>query len=397
MEKKKPQQSAPQKRPSAKTPAAKAGRTPAQKTSRHGSAGSAQKVTAGAAQSLGKYSGKIITYAMNVLLTLLLIGIITGSAMACALVVYIKNYVDPVFDIDNLKYDSSLTTFLYYKQPDESGNVQWVEWEDERIHGAENRMWVSYDQMPEDLINAFVSIEDKRFFVHKGVDVRRTGGAVLGFLTGNDSYGGSTITQQLIKNVTGDDDVTIQRKIQEILRALNLEEKRSKQEILEMYLNTIYLSKGCYGVSAAAYEYFGKDVSELTLVECAALAAIPQNPSRWNPVDHPENNEERRWVILEEMYKNTDIEKTYTREETRAAQEEELVLRQGTEDRSVGTVHSWFVDTLIYDVIVEFQRVYHFDEQTAKNLLYSGGLQIYTTVDRGIQAKLDAILKEVVL
>lgn len=341
--------------------------------------------------TLSKYAGKIVTYTMNVLLTLLLIGIITGSAMACALVVYIKNYVDPVYDIDDLRTDSSLTTSIYYQETAADGTKNWVEWEEERLHGTENRLWVSYDEMPEDLINAFVSIEDKRFFTHDGIDIRRTAGAVLGFLSGNDSYGGSTITQQLIKNVTGEDDVTIQRKIQEILRALNLESKRSKQEILEMYLNTIYLAKGCYGVSAASYQYFGKEVSELTLVECASLASIPQNPSKWNPVSNPDLNAERRWTVLEEMYKNTDIEKTYTLEEIRAAQEEELVLKQGSGDQSGTTVHSWFVDTLIFDVIADLQEAYNYDEQSAKNLLYSGGLQIYCTIDRNIQSKLDAV------
>lgn len=340
---------------------------------------------------LSRFSGKILTYVLNALLTLLLIGIITGSAVACALVVYIKNYVDPVFDIADLKYDSSLTTFLYYEDTKEDGSTEWVEWEEERIYGTENRMWVSYDQMPEDLINAFVSIEDKRFFTHKGVDVRRTVGAVLGFVTGTDSYGGSTITQQLIKNVTGEDDVTIQRKIQEILRALNLESKRSKQEILENYLNTIYLAKGCYGVSAASYEYFGKDVSQLTLVECAALASIPQNPSKWNPVANPDLNKDRRIDVLEEMYLNDNIEKTYTREEIDAAQDEELILRQGSGERDSGKVHSWFVDTMIYDVVEDLRKTYNYDEQTAKNILYSGGLQIYTTIDRDIQAKVDAV------
>lgn len=354
-------------------------------------ADAAKKAGARIAKTLSKYSGKILTYTANILLTVLLIGIITGAAMACALVVYIKNYVDPVYDIDNLKYDSDLTTSIYYQEKKEDGSVQWVEWEEERIHGTENRMWVAYDQMPEDLINAFVSIEDKRYFTHKGVDVRRTFGAVLGFLTGTDSYGGSTITQQLIKNVTGEDDVTIQRKIQEILRALNLESKRSKGEILEMYLNTIYLAEGCYGVAAAAEEYFGKDVSELTLAECACLASIPQNPSRWNPVTNPEGNLERRINVLDQMYKNDDIEKTYTLEEIAAAEEEELILRPGSENNDLGKVHSWFVDTVIYDVIDDLMKTYNYDEQTAKNLLYSGGLKIYTTIDRGIQAKLDAI------
>lgn len=351
----------------------------------------AKKISARVLLTLSKYAGKIVTYALNILLTVLLIGIITGSAVACALVVYIKNYVDPVYDIDNLKTDSNLTTFLYYENKKEDGSTEWVEWEEERIHGTENRMWVSYEEMPEDLINAFVSIEDKRFFNHKGIDIRRTIGAVLQFAGGNDSYGGSTITQQLIKNVTGEDDVTIQRKIQEILRALNLESKRSKAEILEMYLNTIYLSKGCYGVSAAAYEYFGKEVSQLSLVECAALASIPQNPSKYDPINDPVENNLRRDVVLNEMYNNTNIEKTYTSEEIAAAKEAELVLVRGKEEQNVSTVHSWFVDTLIFDIVEDLKQTYNYDDQTAKNLLYSGGLQIYTTIDRGMQAKLDKI------
>lgn len=342
-------------------------------------------------RTLSNYFGKIATYAINIFLTIMLIGIITGSALACALVVYIKNYVDPVFDIEDLKTDSNLTTFIYYEETREDGTKEWVEWEEERIHGTENRMWVAYEEMPEDLINAFVSIEDKRFFTHKGVDLKRTIGAILEFATGNDSYGGSTITQQLIKNVTGDDDVTIQRKIQEILRALNLESKRSKEEILENYLNTIYLSKGCYGVSAAAYEYFGKEVSELTLVECAALASIPQNPSKYDPINNPDENNKRRDTVLNEMYYNTDIEKTYTIEEIRAAKAEELVLARGQEDQKISTVHSWFVDTLIFDILDDLQATYNYDEQTAKKVLYSGGLKIYATIDRKMQSKVDAI------
>ncbi len=350
-----------------------------------------KKAAARTSLTLGKYMGKIFSYALNILLTLLLIGVITGSAIACALAVYIKNYVDPVYDIENLKYDSSLTTTIYYESPKEDGTTEWVEWEEERIHGSENRLWVSYDEMPEDLINAFVSIEDKRFFIHKGVDTRRTIGAVLGFITGNDSYGGSTITQQLIKNVSGEDDVTIQRKIQEILRALNMEKQRDKTEILEMYLNTIYLSKGCYGVAAAANKYFDKDISELSLVECAALAAIPQNPSKYDPVAHPENNLERREIVLNQMYENDYIDKTYTLEEIRAAKEEELQLATTSTIPTTSTVHSWFVDTVINDVVADLQTEYSYDEQTAKNLLYSGGLKIYITIDREIQDAIDAI------
>jgi len=343
------------------------------------------------AKTLSVFVGKIITYTLNIVLTVLLIGIITGSAVACALVVYIKNYVDPTYDIVDLNADSSLTTSIYYQEKQENGSVEWVEWKDERIYGSENRMWVPYDQIPEDLINAFISVEDKRFFNHPGVDIRRTVGAVIGFVTGTDSYGGSTITQQLIKNVTGEDDVTIQRKIQEILRALDLESKRSKEEILEMYLNTIYLSNSCYGIASASYEFFGKEVSDLTLVECAALASIPKNPTRYDPVARPEENQKRRETVLLTMYENENIARAYTLEEIRAAKQEELVLTKGISDRETSKVHSWFVDTVIFDVVADLQATYHYDEQTAKKLLYSGGLEIYITIDREIQDILDSI------
>ncbi len=390
MEKNQPKKPAGQKKPSP-TPSSNRPKKSVPRTSGRTAAKKVGKASAAVSLTLSKYLGKIVTYGLNAILTLLLIGIITGSAMACAMVVYIKNYVDPVYDIENLMGDSSLTTFVYYEDKQADGTSQWVEWEEERIHGTENRMWVSYEEMPEDLINAFVSIEDKRFFTHKGVDIKRTTGAVLKFASGNHSYGGSTITQQLIKNVTGDDDVDIKRKIQEILRALNLESKRSKEEILEMYLNTIYLSKGCYGVSAAAYEYFGKEVSELTLVECASLAAIPKNPTRYDPISNPKENEKRRNTVLNEMYYNTDIAKTYTIDEIRSAKKENLVLVRGTEEQTTSTVHSWFVDTLIFDIIRDLMETYNYDEQTAKQLLYSGGLQIYSTIDRNMQAKVDAI------
>ena len=204
--------------------------------------------------------GKILTYVLNTLLTLLLVLFITGIIVGCTFAVYVNNYLDPEIDESLLSVGQSLTSKIYYYDyEDREYRVgEAVELEDQRLYGAKNNIWVTYTDIPEDLVDAFVSLEDHRFWDHKGVDWYRTAGAVLNFVTSyTGRYGGSTITQQLIKNLTQDDDVTIQRKVQEILRALNLEKKKEKSEILEMYLNTIFLSQNCNGVQSAAYTYFG--------------------------------------------------------------------------------------------------------------------------------------------
>lgn len=345
----------------------------------------AAKTTATVAGGSAKVAWKIGSWAINILLTLLLIGIVTGAIMAGAFAMYIKSYIDPTFDIDDLKLNSNLTTSLYYRETNEAGEVTWVEMEEDRLSGTENRIWVSFDGIPEDMINAIISIEDKRFYSHKGVDIRRTTGAVLGFITGNDSYGGSTITQQLIKQVTGEDDVTIQRKIQEMMRALDLETKREKSEILEMYLNTIYLSQGCYGVQTAANSYFGKDISDCSLVECAALAAIPQAPTKWDPRQNPENNKKRRNDIINEMYEQGMI----TAEERDEAWETDLVLTDRGGADSTAVVHSYYVDTVIDDVVADLQEELGVSKTVANQMVFSGGLKIYIAQDREVQKILD--------
>ncbi len=333
-----------------------------------------------------KVAWKIASWVLNIVLTVLLICIVTGAIMAGAFAMYIKSFIDPTFDIDNLKLNSNLTTSIYCRQTDpETGTETWVEVEDERLSGAENRIWVSYDKIPEDMVNAIISIEDKRFYSHKGVDLRRTTGAVLGFITGNDDYGGSTITQQLIKQVTGEDDVTIQRKIQEIMRALDLETKREKSEILEMYLNTIYLSQGCYGVQTAANSYFGKNISDCSLVECAALAAIPQAPTKWDPRQNPENNEKRRNDIINEMYEQGMI----TIEERDEAWNTDLVLADGSTEDINAKVHSYYVDTVIDDVVADLQEELGVTKAVANQMVFAGGLKIYIAQDPEVQKILD--------
>ena len=339
--------------------------------------------------------GKIFKGVLNTLLTLFLIMMISGTIMGLALLMYIKSYVNTEYDIENLQLDLDQTTSIYYMDyvDEERTAGNWIEWEEERIHGSENRLWVSYSDIPEDLINAFVAIEDQRFWDHKGVDWKRTAGAVLQvFRSGSFGYGGSTITQQLIKNVSGDKDVKIQRKIEEIFRALSLEEKKSKEDILEMYLNTIYLSQGCNGVQSAANFYFHKDVSDLTLAECASLAAITNLPTYYDPIQNPENNKYRQEVILSEMKK----QKYISEEEHDAAVAEELVFfteEDEEEEQESGVVHSWFVETLIQDVIRDLMEEKGLDESTATQLVYSGGLKIYSTVDLEVQRAMEEIFE----
>ncbi|MBR6633190.1 MAG: transglycosylase domain-containing protein [Clostridia bacterium] len=348
-----------------------------------------------------KRQGKIPTRSvlkgvLNTFLTILLIGMITGTIVGMALLIYIKDYINTDYDIENLKLDLDQTTSIYYMDyTDEERTVgNWVEWEEERIHGSENRLWVSYKNIPENLINAFVAIEDQRFWDHKGVDWRRTAGAVLQVVkTGSFGYGGSTITQQLIKNVTGDKDVKIQRKLEEIFRALSLEKKKSKEDILEMYLNTIYLSQGCSGVQSAANFYFHKDVSDLTLAECACIASITNRPTYYDPIQNPDNNKYRRDVILDQMLE----QKYISQSEHDAAVAEELVFftaEDVEEEESDNTyVHSWFVETLIADVISDLMEEKGLDESTATQMVYSGGLKIYSTVDVGVQRAMEEVFE----
>ncbi len=339
----------------------------------------------------GKKTGtvikKVVQWVLNILLTLLLICTVSGAIIGVTFYNYINEYlIDDDYDIEYLAGNLNQTTKLYYT--DEHGND--IELEDQRIYGSENRSWVSYDQMPKMLIDAFVSIEDERFWSHSGVDWKRTFGAVMEFVGGNDSYGGSTITQQLIKNITKEDDTTIQRKVTEIFRALSLSKKRSREEILEMYLNTIHLSRSNYGVQAAANYYFGKDVSELDLVECAALAAIPKSPTKYDPVKNPDNNKERRALVLDKM-----AELGYISEEaSQKAMNTELVINQAVIDKTIVSSNSYFKDALIEQIIADLCSKYGYSREYASNYIYSGGLEIYTTMDPEIQEIMEDVFSD---
>ena len=188
------------------------------------------------------------------------------------------------YDLDGVRLNQS--SFILAKNPS-TGEFEEIR----QLLAVENRIWVNYEEIPQDIINATVAIEDKRFWEHDGVDWMRTLAASANMFIGGAQYGGSTLTQQLIKNLTGEKDVTVRRKLMEIFKALDFEEHYTKEEIITWYLNTIYLGEGAYGVKSAAHVYFGKELEELTTKECACIVGITNNPSRYDPYIYPENNE----------------------------------------------------------------------------------------------------------
>lgn len=258
-----------------------------------------------------------------------------------------------------------------------------------------NREEVSFDQLPDDLVNAFIAIEDSRFYEHNGIDLKGIlRAAYVGITNGRFSEGASTITQQLIKNnvLQGGYETSmadkLRRKIQEQFLAVKLEDQLdSKETILEYYLNTINLGGNCLGVQTAAHRYFGKNVWELTLSECTVLAATTSNPSRYNPLTHPKENAVRRKIVLEKMYEQNFI----TYDQKNDALDDDVYSRIQTVDNATSgsTVFSYFTDAVYNQVCDDLQSKLGYSASQAYKLLYSGGLQIYSTMDPSIQAIVD--------
>lgn len=328
--------------------------------------------------------GKIFKYFFLTLFTLAVVGILTTFIFGSLLFSFVNNRIMPS-DEASIELESmpvNLSSTIYYK---DSSTGQYVEWV--TLQNSENREWVDGVDIPEDFKNAFISIEDQRFREHHGVDVKRTAAAVLNVFRGKNVFGGSTITQQLIKNVTNDRDVTVKRKVTEICRALRLEQRYTKDEILEWYMNIIYFGRGQYGIGAAAEYYFGKPVSELSLSQMCAIAGITNNPSKYDPYVRPENTQERRDLILDKM-----VEQGYiSLYDSIRAKNEELVYAEHTKQEREGTeIYPYYVDTIIDDVIQYLQDTVGVTEHQATNMLYYGGYQIYACVDMDIQKKMDA-------
>ena len=307
--------------------------------------------------------------------------IVTGLALAIYAIRNTEREIDS--DIFEAISTSSASTIYYYENEAARVNDNATQLVGEDIYGGFRNIPVKYDELPQDLIDAFVCIEDKRFFNHNGVDWKRTLGATANyFLKFRNEFGGSTITQQLIKNVTGEDSYSLKRKMQEIFWALDLESKMSKEEILGSYLNIINLSNGCYGVGAAAKYYFSKDIGELTLGECVAIAAITNNPSYYDLKNNPENNKKRRSIILDEMLSQGYI----TEEEYEKAYNDAIILNLQNDNKGINT---WYVDMVLEDVIDQLVKEKGYTRDTASKLIYTGGLKIYTAMDIEIQELLE--------
>ena len=260
-----------------------------------------------------------------------------------------------------------------------------------------NREEVSYDQLPDDLVHAFVAIEDSRFYEHNGIDLKGIlRAAYVGLTSGRFSEGASTITQQLIKNnvLQGGFEANfsdkLRRKIQEQYLARKLENKlESKETILEYYLNTINLGSGCLGVQTASHRYFGKDVWELTLSECAVLAATTSNPSRYNPITHPQDNATRREIVLEKMCEQDFITKNQMDEALADDVYSRVQTANITSSETASSVFSYFTDAVYNQVSNDLQEKLGYSASQAYQLLYRGGIQIYSTMDPTIQSIVD--------
>lgn len=330
---------------------------------------------------VGKAILRFFGWVLSIIMTLCLIGVITGVIVGGAFLLYAKDNIDTsVDDFADLIKDKDLTTRVGYLDAD----GKYVDLPSESLSAGEKRSWVKYSDFNEYIADAFVVIEDKRFEQHKGVDWLSTIKVTIQYFTGQGMRGASTITQQVIKNVTENDDVTIQRKAQEILKALNLEKKYDKTEILEMYLNSIYLSQGCYGVGTAAYTYFGKEVKDLTLIESAALACITQYPYYYDPIINPQHNAEKRNLVLKYMYDQGKI----TQEEFLSAYEKELVLKvSGDDDEDTSaSVHSWYTDAAQQEAVRLLRDKFGYSARIAEKALLTGGYTIVTALDPDIQA-----------
>ena len=388
----------------------------------------------------------VLKIALGAAATVLLICLVCGFVFVGILGNYLQQDILPqaYYNMENANLDQ--TSFVYYVDGD--GNIQLLQ----QIHTTADRQWASLNEIPEAMIHAAVAIEDKRFYEHQGVDWITTVKACANlFFGGDDKFGGSTITQQLLKNLTGEDSVTVQRKVQEILTAQCYEKVYDKDFIMEWYLNTIYLGRGCYGVKSAAAEYFGKELRTLTVAECASLISITNNPSIFNPYstsvymwegqerNGAERNRVRQLNVLNEM----NTQGWITDAEYEEARNQELVFKEGidqadrwkvcdnkqcTYEGTVGTyemkgsnyycprcgslnsvatdssqvVYSYFVDTVLEDVAADLAAQVGIDwkslDKAAKDnymlQIQRGGYHIYSTLDKTVQDQVDAIYND---
>lgn len=347
--------------------------------------------------------------------TILLVFVLTAAIFAGIFSAYINSSMRGRVEVYLDEFETKVSTELYYQEP---SSGEWTMYHTLFLD-SENRIWADLEQIPKDLQKAVVAIEDKRFYKHKGVDWHGTARAIFSTIFGGSVQGGSTITQQLVKNVTGDNQNTVKRKVMEIYRAQELEKRYEKDEILEAYLNEVYFGYSCYGVVTASLKYFNKDVSELSLAECASLIAITNNPSLYDPLQTDwglENNRTRQLLVLGAMLEQGKIEQAAYD----AAKEENVVFSNGytilggrvdvdtdkkddtdtdggdeqpeDETETATSSQSYFTDAVIEDVAAALVEKYGLTDSTnpvtgkvttafeqGVNMVYGKGYKIYTT------------------
>lgn len=350
--------------------------------------------------------------------TLLLVFVVTLTIFSGIFMAYINSTMRGKVEVYLDEFETKVSTELYSQDPDTG---EWVMYQTLYLN-SENRIWTDLEDIPKYLQKAAIAIEDKRFEKHHGVDWRGTTRAIVYTLFGKNVQGGSTITQQLVKNVTGDNEVTVKRKITEIYRALELEKRYEKDEILEAYLNEVFFGQSCYGVVTASRMYFNKDVSDLTLAECASLMGITNNPSMYDPTLSSwtrENNRERQLTILGAMLEQGKI----SQEEYDEAKAEDIVFSNGftisgkyvgsddtvtdqepeepttddtespadEEEPTIKGRYSWFTEAMIGDVADALVEKYGITDKVRDNgttytayeqawdMVHGKGYKIYTT------------------
>ena len=320
--------------------------------------------------------GMIFSF-IGCMLCLCIMAASVGGVLLSMYIVQVTADDAETLDLDNQK--NRQTSIIYDINGDEYASLS----------RNENRIWRELSAMPENLQNAVIAIEDKNFRTEPGINLKGTIGAALNAFTGNRIWGtnrgASTLEQQLIKNLTGDNEQDNMRKVREIFRALGLDNKYSKETILEAYLNTIPLTGIIHGMEAGSIEYFGKHVEDLTLAECATLASITKNPTKYNPATNPEELITRRNHVLYEMYTQGYI----TEAEFNAAKAETVTLTEKTsttENATRSSSNSWFTDALYTQLLNQLQEDLNYSADEAKELIFSGGLRIYSTVDPTVQA-----------
>ncbi len=379
--------------------------------------------------------------ALGAVATVLCIVVICTLVFSSILGDYLQQDIIPSARVDLDDYEMELTSFIWYGN---TGNIRQLQ----QIYATNDRQWAYFDEIPEPLVKAAIAIEDKRFYEHQGVDWITTVKACANiFFGGGDLAGGSTITQQVVKNATGEDSITVQRKVLEIFRALQVEKDYDKDFIMEFYLNKIYLGQGAYGVKAASAAYFGKELEDLTIAECASLISITNNPSIFDPYGEEfeyagkmttgaERNRMRQEIVLEQMLAQNLI----TKAEYDEAIAQKMVFKYGISDEDknfscsndscdyrgkVGSyvkkgdkyfcpvcgnevpidlgkseeVYSWMVDTILEDVARDMaaRDGHPWNDDTREDYMMRiqrGGYNIYSTIDVDVQEHVDSIYED---